>query len=305
MKTEGLMNNSSLRIYLEEKRGLIENKLLNLLGPPENYPSTLYKSMHYSLLAGGKRIRPVLSVAAAEAVNGTAESAIPVAVALEMIHTYSLIHDDLPAMDNDDLRRGKPTNHKVFGEAAAILTGDALLTLAFTVLSDKILWADIPAERVLRIIHEVGLGAGPSGMVGGQQLDIESEGKGIGLKDLEHLHMKKTGALIRGAIRGGCIAGGATEDQLSALTDYAEKIGLAFQIADDILDVEGSTEEVGKSTGKDSKQNKNTYPSLLGLDESRNLENRLVHQAIEALKGFDEKADPLRAIARFIVERKK
>lgn len=305
MKTESLMNNSSLRIYLEEKRGLIENKLLNLLGPPENYPSTLYKSMHYSLLAGGKRIRPILSVAAAEAVNGTAESAIPVAVALEMIHTYSLIHDDLPAMDNDDLRRGKPTNHKVFGEATAILAGDGLLTHAFVILSDKTLCAKTPAERVLRILHEIGLGAGPSGMVGGQQSDIESEGRNLGIKDLEQLHTKKTGALIRAAIRAGGIAGGATDIQLAALTDYAERIGLAFQIADDILDIEGDPEEMGKSAGKDVEQNKNTYPALMGLEESRVLENRLVNEAIEALKGFDEKAEPLRAIARFIVERKK
>lgn len=291
--------------YLEEKRLLVERNLISLSVPPANLPSTIYNSMHYSLLAGGKRIRPVLAIAAAEAVNGTPESAIPVAVAVEMIHTYSLIHDDLPAMDNDDLRRGKPTNHKVFGEATAILAGDGLLTLAFTLLSDKYLCTNTPADRVLRIIHEISIGAGPSGMVGGQQLDIESEGKNIDLKDLEQLHMKKTGALIKASVRGGGIAGGASEGELEALTEYAEKAGLAFQIADDILDVEGSPEEVGKSTGKDSKQNKNTYPALLGLEESKTLENRLVHEAVEALKGFDEKAEPLRAIAKYIVERKK
>ncbi len=299
-----LMNSFSLTSYLEEKRGIVEKNLLMLLGPPEIYPSILYESMHYSLLAGGKRIRPVLTIAAAEAVNGTTEFAIPAAVAVEMIHTYSLIHDDLPAMDNDDLRRGKPANHKAFGEAAAILAGDALLTQAFSLLSDKFLWINTPANDVLRIIHEIGIGAGPLGMVGGQQIDIESEGKNLNLSNLELLHRKKTGALIRASIRAGGIAGGATDIQLSALTEYAEKIGLAFQIADDILDVEGSPEEVGKSTGKDSKQNKNTYPALLGLEESKILENKLVNEAIDSLKEFDEKAEALRAIAQYIVERK-
>lgn len=305
MVTTQAMTNPAIISYLDEKKSIIENNLLLLLGPPEIYPPTLYESMQYSLLAGGKRIRPVLAMAAAEAVNGKAESAIPVAAAIEMIHTYSLIHDDLPSMDNDDLRRGKPTNHKVFGEATSILSGDALLTHAFTVLSDRLLWINISADKVLRIIHEIGLGSGPLGMVGGQQIDIESEGKNLKLNELEHLHRKKTGALIRAAIRAGGIAGGATEGQLSALTIYAEKIGLAFQIADDILDVEGTPEETGKTTGKDSIQNKNTYPALLGLEESKALEHTLITEAIEALNGFDEKAEPLREIARFIVERKK
>ena len=206
-----LMNSFSLTAYLEEKRGIVEKNLLMLLGPPEIYPSILYESMHYSLLAGGKRIRPVLTIAAAEAVNGTTEFAIPAAVAVEMIHTYSLIHDDLPAMDNDDLRRGKPANHKAFGEAAAILAGDALLTQAFSLLSDKFLWINTPANDVLRIIHEIGIGAGPLGMVGGQQIDIESEGKNLNLSNLELLHRKKTAASIRASIRAGGIAGGATE----------------------------------------------------------------------------------------------
>lgn len=305
MVTTQAMTNPAILSYLDEKKSIIENNLLLLLGPPEIYPPTLSESMQYSLLAGGKRIRPVLAMAAAEAVNGKAESAIPVAAAIEMIHTYSLIHDDLPSMDNDDLRRGKPTNHKVFGEATSILSGDALLTHAFTVISDRLLWTDTPAEKVLRIIHEIGLGSGPLGMVGGQQIDIESEGKNLKLNELEHLHRKKTGALIRAAIRAGGIAGGATEGQLSALTTYAEKIGLAFQIADDILDVEGTPEETGKSTGKDSIQNKNTYPALIGLEESKALEHKLITEAIEALKEFDEKAEPLREIARFVIERKK
>lgn len=304
MMTKKLKTDLNLKTYLEEKKAIIEREILRLLGPAENYPPTLYRSMHYSLFAGGKRIRPILSIAAAEAAGGEIEAAIPVAVAVEMIHTYSLIHDDLPAMDNDDLRRGKPTNHRVFGEATAILAGDALLTLAFMILSGDTLKEHIPPGKVLQIIHETGLGSGPYGMVGGQQLDMESEGKKIDFKLLEQMHLKKTGALIRAAIRGGGIAGGATETQLLPLTDYAEKVGLGFQIADDILDVEGCTEETGKSMGKDITQRKNTYPSLIGLEESKALERRLVDGAIEALRGFDERADPLRLIAEYIVERK-
>ena len=303
-RTRDLKTDSSLMIYIDEKRTLVEENLLRLLGAPELYPHTLYQAMYYSLFAGGKRIRPILAIAAAEAVGGETAAVIPVAVAVEMIHTYSLIHDDLPAMDNDDLRRGKPTNHKVFGEATAILAGDALLTTAFTILSDPLLSKGIPPDRALEIIHEIGLGSGPYGMVGGQQMDIESEGKGIGLRVLEQLHGKKTGALIQASVRAGGIAGGATRAQLLALTRYAAKAGLAFQIADDILDVEGNIEEAGKATGKDIAQNKNTYPALIGLDESKALETELVAEAIEALHEFDEGADPLRMIAGYIVERR-
>ncbi len=303
MKIKTPKTDSTLKIYLEEKRTLVEKNLLRLLGPSGEYPLTLYQSMHYSLFAGGKRIRPILAIAASEAVGGMTEAVIPVAIAVEMIHTYSLIHDDLPAMDNDDIRRGKPANHRAFGEATAILAGDALLTTAFTLLADQSLWDNIPSDRVLQIIHEVGLGAGPCGMVGGQQLDLESEGKRISINAIEQMHIKKTGALIRASIRSGGIAGGATETQLLALTDYSERIGLAFQIADDILDVEGSVEETGKSTGKDVSQNKNTYPALIGLGESKLLEKRLVNEAIEAIEEFDEKADSLRRIAEYVVER--
>lgn len=304
MKIKNLKSDFILKTYLEEKRSLIDENILILLGPPERYPPTLYKSIHYSLFAGGKRIRPILAIAACEAVGGSVEAVIPSAVAVEMIHTYSLIHDDLPVMDNDDMRRGKPTNHKIFGEATAILAGDALLTLAFTILSDSSLHYNIPPERSLQIIHEIGIGSGPYGMVGGQQLDMESEGRGVAIKALEEMHIKKTGALIRASVRAGGIAGGASMSQMLALTDYSEKIGLAFQIADDLLDVEGNVKEVGKSIGKDFRQNKNTYPALIGMDESRNLENRLIEDAIGALMEFDDRADPLRMIAEYIVERK-
>ena len=266
------------------------------LGSPGKLPPTLYESMRYSLSAGGKRIRPILSIASCEAVGGMTEDVIPAAIAIEMIHTYSLIHDDLPAMDNDDLRRGKPTNHKVFGEATAILAGDGLLTLAFSILSG--------VSNSMKIIHEIALAAGPEGMVGGQQLDIENEGKNIDVKALEELHRRKTGALILAAVRSGGIAGGAAETQLSALTDYGMKIGLAFQIADDILDLEGDVEYIGKSPGKDVKQNKNTYPALLGLAESKIVARNLVDEALEALESFDEKAVPLRMIAEYIIDRK-
>ena len=295
MIIEKTKDNSILSSYLREKKTLIDRYLMMFLGSPGKLPPTLYESMRYSLSAGGKRIRPILSIASCEAVGGMTENVIPAAIAIEMIHTYSLIHDDLPAMDNDDLRRGKPTNHKVFGEATAILAGDGLLTLAFSILSG--------VSNSMKILHEIALAAGPEGMVGGQQLDIENEGKNIDVKALEELHRRKTGALILAAVRSGGIAGGAAETQLSALTDYGMKIGLAFQIADDILDLEGDVEYIGKSPGKDVKQNKNTYPALLGSTESKIVARNLVDEALEALESFDEKAVPLRMIAEYIVER--
>ena len=295
MIIEKTKDNSILSSYLREKKTLIDRYLMMFLGSPGKLPPTLYESMRYSLSAGGKRIRPILSIASCEAVGGMTEDVIPAAIAIEMIHTYSLIHDDLPAMDNDDLRRGKPTNHKVFGEATAILAGDGLLTLAFSILSG--------VSNSMKILHEIALAAGPEGMVGGQQLDIENEGKNIDVKALEELHRRKTGALILAAVRAGGIAGGAAETQLSALTDYGMKIGLAFQIADDILDLEGDVEYIGKSPGKDVKQNKNTYPALLGLAESKIVARNLVDEALEALESFDEKAVPLRMIAEYIVDR--
>lgn len=291
-------DNSILSSYLLKNKDIIDGYLRRFAGTPGEIPNTLYNSMHYSLSAGGKRIRPILSIASCEAVGGNIEDVIPAATAIEMIHTYSLIHDDLPAMDNDDMRRGKPTNHKVFGEATAILAGDGLLTMAFSILSA----AKSDGNR-LRIIHEIALAAGPEGMVGGQQLDIENEGKKIDATELENLHSRKTGALILAAVRTGGISGGATEVQLQALTVYGKKTGLAFQIADDILDVEGDADDVGKSIGKDAKQSKNTYPAVLGLAQSKILAGRLVDEAIKALDSFDEKADPLRMIAAYIVDR--
>lgn len=300
------MIQSALKDYIEDKKSAIEEGLRKLWKGFDGFPPSLYSSMEYSLFAGGKRIRPILVIAAAEAVGSNMEKVMPVALAIEMIHTYSLIHDDLPAMDNDDLRRGKPTNHKVFGEATAILAGDGLLTMAFTILSDRKLWDnDISSEKILRIIHEIGIAAGPAGMVGGQQIDIESEGKELELTALEGLHRRKTGALIKVSVMAGGIAGKASEQELMSLTEYGEKIGLAFQICDDIIDVVGDIEETGKLTGKDKVQHKNTYPGLMGMEKSKILKQELLSSAIAAIDGFDEKADPLRWIASFIVTRKR
>ncbi len=300
MITEKTKDKSILTSYLQKNKDIIDKYLLSLAGIPGDIPYTLYNSMHYSLSAGGKRIRPILAIASCEAVGGILDDVIHAAVAIEMIHTYSLIHDDLPAMDNDDLRRGKPTNHRVFGEATAILAGDGLLTMAFAVLSSD---SGLNDNR-LRIIHEVAVAAGPEGMVGGQQMDIENEGRNIDIKSLEELHRRKTGSLIRAAVRAGAIAGSATEEELLALTEYGTKAGLAFQITDDILDVEGDAEDVGKSTGKDERLNKNTYPATAGLVESKVLAEKLVHEALSSLNSFNEKADPLRMIAEYIIARK-
>lgn len=306
MITAKTKDNSILSSYLLNNKDIIDGYLQRFASVPGNIPRILYNSMHYSLSAGGKRIRPILAIASCEAIGGRLEDVIPAAIAIEMIHTYSLIHDDLPSMDNDDLRRGKPTNHKVFGEATAILAGDGLLTMAFAILSNTNVCHPelVVDDNRLRIIHEIAIAAGPEGMVGGQQMDIENEGKNIDVATLEELHSKKTGALILAAVRAGGISGGATGIQLQSLTDYGTKVGLAFQIADDILDVEGDAGDIGKTTGKDAKQNKITYPALLGLVESKLLAKRLVDEALMALEGFDERADPLRMIAEYIISRK-
>lgn len=263
--------------------------------------------MKYSVMAGGKMIRPVLCLAACEAVGGNIYDALPTACAIEIIHTYSLIHDDLPAMDNDKLRRGKPTSHIVFGEAAAILAGDALLTLAFEVLSsiNIDLKSEDTARRRLKIIHSIALAAGRMGMVGGQMLDIESEGTRLKLNKLEQMHSLKTGALIEVSISSGAVLGKGGAEQIELLKIYAKNIGLAFQVADDILNIEGDSSTMGKTAGTDRFHKKSTYPSLLGLKKSKNFAKQLANEALQALDGFDKKSDPLRSIAAYIIERKK
>lgn len=268
------------------------------------WPPLLRESVDYSLMAGGKRIRPILALAGLECVGRDPEPALPLVCSLEFIHTYSLIHDDLPAMDNDDFRRGIPTNHKKYGEAIAILAGDALLTAAFTLLADPHWGEEVPPSHRLAAARELSLGAGGEGMVGGQLLDISLEGKPVDAETLRSIHARKTGALIRSAIRIGGILGGAKASDLNALTHFGERVGLAFQIADDILDVEGAQETLGKNTQRDQANQKNTYPALHGLERSKDLAAALIKEAGTYLEGFGNRADALRQIARFIVERK-
>lgn len=288
--------------YLKQRATLIDGELERRSVAAESTQERLAEAMRYSLLAGGKRLRPILALAACEAVGGSAETAIEYACALEMIHTYSMIHDDLPCMDDDDLRRGKPTNHRVYGEGLAVLAGDGLLTDAFGLVA-RACNGTVSAEVVLEVIAEMAEAAGSMGMVGGQALDILSEGQPVELPMLEYLHAKKTGALFTAAVRGGARLGGAKAAQLRALSTYARSLGLAFQVIDDILDVEASTEQMGKRTGKDGARGKVTYPSLIGLEQSRALSRRLERDAIAALEAFDRRALPLRHLASFVVER--
>jgi len=302
-----------LQSYLESRRIWIDRALEGCLPAIGSMPGRLHEAMRYSLFAGGKRIRPILALASFDAVTAAGRSfdikdILPVVSAIEMVHTYSLIHDDLPAMDNDDYRRGRPTSHKKFGEAAAILAGDALLTAAFALLSDRHLNPAIPSDILLSVSHELGSAAGSLGMVGGQFMDVESEGatgpQTAAEETLEYIHSHKTGSLIRASVRIGAILGKAAPEALSRLTVYGEKAGLAFQVADDILDLEGTEKETGKRVRKDGAHRKLTYPMTVGLEESKRLEARLIREAEGALSTLGPEADPLRSIARFIVERK-
>jgi geranylgeranyl diphosphate synthase type II len=300
---------TDLKAYMEEKRRKVDALVdahFRLSEEDRSKFGHVYEAMRYSLLAGGKRVRPVLCLAAFEACGGgekSAGAALAVASSLELIHTYSLIHDDLPAMDNDDLRRGRPTNHKVFGEAMAILAGDSLLTEAFLMIARAAAGGADPAV-LLEISGDVAEASGAKGMAGGQVLDLESEKKKISREDLETVHRHKTGCLILVSVTSGAKLARADARQLAAMRAYGENVGLAFQIADDILDVEGGAEEMGKATGGDAKKQKSTYPSVLGLAESKRLAQAVMQRAVDALKDFDLRADPLRELARFIVNRK-
>ncbi|RMH33572.1 MAG: polyprenyl synthetase family protein [Nitrospirae bacterium] len=290
--------------YLEQQRQKIDRFLATLLSDEQAAPKALYDSMRYSLLGGGKRIRPILTLAAAESVGYAGEAVLPYAASLELIHTYSLIHDDLPAMDNDDYRRGRLTNHKVFGEGLAVLAGDALLTMAFELCSRPVTDHPFDPARRVQVIHELALGAGHRGMVGGQVLDIQAENQDISVETLQTIHRYKTGKLIRAAVRIGGILGGASPSQLESLTAYAEAIGLAFQIADDVLNLTGSREELGKDAGTDAKRGKKTYPAFYGIEGARRRADECVARAIEYLHEFDERAAPLRGLATYIVNRR-
>ena len=294
-----------LKAYLDEKRRILEEALKRYAPQPESPAAEVGRAMSHSLFAGGKRLRPILCMAGAGAVGGDEHCVLPVACALEMIHTYSLIHDDLPAMDNDDLRRGKPTCHKVYGEAVAILAGDGLLTEAFRLMTLADLSGGLEPRALLEVIALIARAAGYEGMVGGQVVDIQSEGKAVDPSLVEFIHTHKTGALITASVSSGAILGGGDKEQVRAITSYGQGIGLAFQIADDILDIEGDTKAMGKRVGGDVRKKKITYPSVLGLKESKAIQNEMVEKALEAMKKFNQKADPLRHLAMYMVERKK
>jgi geranylgeranyl diphosphate synthase type II len=304
LKVNRKMHSFDLNSYLLSKRKQIDRAIDKKIDRT-THSGVIVSAMRYSLMAQGKRIRPILCMAASQAVGGQTEDVVGVACALEMIHTYSLIHDDLPAMDNDDLRRGKPTCHIAFDEATAILTGDALLTLAFEILS-SIEPHDInDALKWLRVIKIIAIAAGYKGMIEGQIKDIASEGNPLGLEDLEQMHALKTGALIEASIITGAILGNGNFEQIEQLKIYAKNIGLAFQVIDDILNVEGDPVVMGKDVGTDQARKKSTYPSILGIEKSKEFAKNLVNNALQALDYFDNKSDPLRAIAHYIIDRKK
>ena len=295
-----------LEAYLAVKREVVDGALDKWLPPADAPPATLHEAMRYSLFAGGKRFRPILCLAAAEAVGGRESQALPAACALECIHTYSLIHDDLPAMDDDDLRRGRLTSHKVYGEAVAILAGDALLTFAFKLLADPSLYGQgVEPSVVTQVVLTVADAAGPAGMVGGQVADIEAEGRAVEALDLDFIHAHKTAALIRASALSGAMLGGGSLEAQDALARYGEAVGLAFQVVDDILNVVGDAETLGKAVGSDAAHAKATYPAVHGLEASRAEAERLSEAARLALGPLGEGGALLAALARFVVERRR
>lgn len=291
-----------LKKYLKSNADLINVGLKEILPDDRVYPVIIHEAMKYSVFAGGKRLRPILCLASADALGKERKKLIPVACALEMIHTYSLIHDDLPAMDDDDYRRGQLTNHKVYGEGIAILAGDALLTFAFDVLAKC--GIDIRlSDKMLLVIKEVAYAAGTMGMIGGQVVDVLSEGKEIDKDTLSYIHRHKTGALFCAAVRAGALLSEANDKQLEALTRYAECFGLAFQITDDLLDVVGDEQILGKPVGSDEKNDKVTYPSIYGIDRTRQLAQEAVEQAVDSLKGLPGNIEPLEKLATYLLKR--
>jgi len=290
-----------LGIYLDEKRAAVEETLDGLLPEEDAPPETLHRAMRYSVFSGGKRLRPILAIASYGLLGGAGKAIAAPACATELVHTYSLIHDDLPAMDDDDLRRGRPTCHREFGEAAAILAGDALLTLAFEIVASE---ERLDAPSRLAVIRELAFANGSSGMVGGQVADLEGEGRDPSVEAIEFIHTRKTALPLRAAVRIGALAAGASGAPLEAMTTFGAKLGLAFQIADDILDVTGTAEEMGKAVGKDGARGKMTYPAVVGLDEARSKAEGLIDEASAALDGFGDDAWALRAIAEFVVRRR-
>ncbi|HBT47188.1 MAG TPA: polyprenyl synthetase [Peptococcaceae bacterium] len=293
----------NLEGYLTERRRLVEEALESYLPGPEAYPPLIHQAMRYSLLAGGKRLRPILVLAAGEAVGYSPEGLLPAACAVELLHTYSLIHDDLPAMDNDDYRRGRLTCHKVYGEAMAILAGDALLTEAFGLLARQV-EAGSPPEATVAAVKELATAAGSRGLVGGQVVDLLAEEEKPDPHLVDYIHRHKTGSLIRACLRLGGILGGATAEQLDKLTSYGEDVGLAFQIVDDLLNILGDTAQTGKPVGSDLRKKKVTYPACFGLEESWRRAWELAERARKTAEGLGERAWPLAALAHYVVERK-
>src|SRR5579871_2178364 len=291
----------NLSAYLNERRARVDAALDRYLPRVTDPPGRLHEAIRYSVLAPGKRLRPILVLAGAEAAAGDPDTVLPTACAMECIHVFSLIHDDLPCMDNDDYRRGRLTNHKVYGEAMAMLAGDALLTLAFELVAENV--ATVPAERILPTLRLIAEASGTQGMVGGQVVDMESQGQPVTAQTLEYIHAHKTGALLLASVLAGAMLSGAEAVRMDALRAYGRHIGLAFQIADDILDVTGDQNRIGKPVGSDEERDKATYPKLFGLEESRRRAAAEVEAALLALSDFGARADPLRDIARFIVER--
>jgi geranylgeranyl diphosphate synthase type II len=294
---------AEIQRYLQERKILVDDALGRCLPGEDHYPPVIFQAMRYSLFAGGKRVRPILAIAAAEAVGAAAEDVMPLACALECIHTYSLIHDDLPALDNDDYRRGRLTNHKVYGEADAILAGDGLLTFAFELLSGAQYWLHYRPERILPVVHDLAYAIGGFGMIGGQVVDLQMEGQEVDLATLQYIHAHKTGALLRTSVRSGAILGGGTPTEVEALTAYGTHIGLAFQIMDDILDVRGDEQLMGKALRKDEERQKATYPRLVGLAESETRAQATVTAAIAALEALGARGELLRDLAWFIINR--
>jgi geranylgeranyl diphosphate synthase type II len=289
-----------LKAYLAARQKEVDRALSRFLPIESARPTTIHKAMRYSIFAGGKRLRPILCLAAAEACGGETKAALPFACAVECIHTYSLVHDDLPSMDNDDLRRGRPTSHKVFGEGIAVLTGDALLTVAFEIATH----AEPTRRYSLReMLRDLAIAAGSKKLIAGQVADLEAEGKKVSRADLRYIHENKTAAMLAVSVRLGAMSANATEKHLSAMTEFGHSLGLAFQVIDDILDVTQTSEKLGKSAGKDVAAQKATYPAIIGLDTSRREAKRLTQKAEAALRSFGARAEMLQKISSYLLER--